>query len=476
MSHVGSVEGRRVAAFLVNSRALSDKLPAPPETTTMRLGFLALVLASITIADGAPPGGYRAGDKVEILFGGKWYPGTVLEAGEGKWKVHYDGYADSWDTWLGADKLRPAGGGGAEPAPPGGGAELETGEMAEASWNNSWYEVKILAIDGNRVQVRWWETAQVEWIERERIRRKGEFKEILPRKGREGNGGGLPAVKMVGREVEVFWNGKWYPARVEKAEGNRLSIRYVGFESSAATQSEWVSLPRVREVGGAARIRIRPEDVPGAKGLDGLWYRYLSIAPGSLIRQYFLFFPDGRLFRAFPRGGVEKFDFDAVQKADPDHCGAYGVLDGRLHIVMGGDADDVSPMEMEPLSEGQMKLNGIRTFRAVPFAARTRLVGTWVAEGSGAAGAGQIGFRKTWLFRADGTFEYRFGKSIGAAGGDGTASAEQIQRGTYELSGFTLLKTHEDGRKDPDTIFLFHDSGANFEAICLSDERFLRRE
>lgn len=54
---------------------------------------------------------------------------------------------------------------------------------------------------------------------------------------------------------------------------------------------------------------------------------------------YYLFSADGRVYRAFnaiaaPQG-LERFDFEAAHRADPENSGRYAVQDGRLRIHMG---------------------------------------------------------------------------------------------------------------------------------------------
>lgn len=51
-----------------------------------------------------------AGQKVEILWRGKWYPGHVLEARRNSHKVHYDGFGDDHDEWVPSHRLRDPGG------------------------------------------------------------------------------------------------------------------------------------------------------------------------------------------------------------------------------------------------------------------------------------------------------------------------------------------------------------------------------
>ena len=49
---------------------------------------------------------YKVGTKVEILWSGSWYKGSVIEVKESKYKITYEGWSSSWDEWVGKDRLR----------------------------------------------------------------------------------------------------------------------------------------------------------------------------------------------------------------------------------------------------------------------------------------------------------------------------------------------------------------------------------
>lgn len=56
---------------------------------------------------------YYVGDKLESMDNGVWYPVTILEIKDGKYKIHWDGYDDSYDKWVNAGELRKKGSTGA---------------------------------------------------------------------------------------------------------------------------------------------------------------------------------------------------------------------------------------------------------------------------------------------------------------------------------------------------------------------------
>ena len=48
----------------------------------------------------------RAGDKVQVESAGSWYPGKVLEVKDGQFFVSYDGWSETFNEWVGPDRLK----------------------------------------------------------------------------------------------------------------------------------------------------------------------------------------------------------------------------------------------------------------------------------------------------------------------------------------------------------------------------------
>lgn len=49
---------------------------------------------------------YGVGSKVQVLWGAKWWPATVLQVKDDKYLIHYDGWGSSWDEWVTTDRMR----------------------------------------------------------------------------------------------------------------------------------------------------------------------------------------------------------------------------------------------------------------------------------------------------------------------------------------------------------------------------------
>jgi hypothetical protein len=50
--------------------------------------------------------GYKVGDPVMVKWKGAWYPASVLKSQGGNFYIHYDGYDNSWDEWVGTNRIR----------------------------------------------------------------------------------------------------------------------------------------------------------------------------------------------------------------------------------------------------------------------------------------------------------------------------------------------------------------------------------
>ncbi len=49
---------------------------------------------------------FKAGEKVDVLWKGQFYPATVLAQKGALYRIHYDGYDASWDEDVGTDRMR----------------------------------------------------------------------------------------------------------------------------------------------------------------------------------------------------------------------------------------------------------------------------------------------------------------------------------------------------------------------------------
>ncbi|MFO0663526.1 MAG: agenet domain-containing protein [Polyangiaceae bacterium] len=62
--------------------------------------------AAASSAPAATAAAYKVGDKVDVNWKGSWYQAKILSAGA-TYKVHYIGWASSWDESVPASRIRP---------------------------------------------------------------------------------------------------------------------------------------------------------------------------------------------------------------------------------------------------------------------------------------------------------------------------------------------------------------------------------
>lgn len=119
-------------------------------------------------AGGASLKQYKPGILVEIKWKSAWFLGRILEKRDGKAKVHYVGWGDNWDEWVGPDRLRKAG-------------DYKVGDVLECEWKGAYYKAKIIEFKGdpgkpetNQYKITYpgWDKKWDEWVAVKRLRRK----------------------------------------------------------------------------------------------------------------------------------------------------------------------------------------------------------------------------------------------------------------------------------------------------------------
>ncbi len=92
---VGGADGKAVVQFYdyTHKRKVEiaeDKLRAIPENW---------------LNERAMAGAMKA--EIEVLWGGTWFPATVLKKDGNRTYIHYVGWGDTWDEWVTAERIRP---------------------------------------------------------------------------------------------------------------------------------------------------------------------------------------------------------------------------------------------------------------------------------------------------------------------------------------------------------------------------------
>jgi hypothetical protein len=77
----------------------------------------------------------RLGERLEAKWQGNWYRAQVIDVRDKQLKIHYVGDADSWDEWVGPERIRPF-----RPH------QFEVGQKVDVQWNadKKWYPATVV--------------------------------------------------------------------------------------------------------------------------------------------------------------------------------------------------------------------------------------------------------------------------------------------------------------------------------------------
>ncbi|MBK7580506.1 MAG: hypothetical protein IPI67_09905 [Myxococcales bacterium] len=106
---------------------------------------------------------------VEVLWGGQWWAAEVMETRAGLSRIHYTGWGNEWDEWVGQERLRVA----PPPAvkrPPLRSASV--GQRLEVEWHGSWWAAEVIASKNGFYKIHYtgWGNEWDEWVELPRLR------------------------------------------------------------------------------------------------------------------------------------------------------------------------------------------------------------------------------------------------------------------------------------------------------------------
>jgi hypothetical protein len=117
------------------------------------------------------------GQKMMVSWNGGWYPATVRQARGSSCFVHYDGYGNKWDEWVGPDRIQsPFGysnGYGNSMVPGQVPAVFRVGDPVQVLWGNQWWPAHVIYVRGNQLYIHYdsYQNNWNEWIGPERYRR-----------------------------------------------------------------------------------------------------------------------------------------------------------------------------------------------------------------------------------------------------------------------------------------------------------------
>ncbi len=102
------------------------------------------VLAEVAAA--AAP---RVGQRLEVDYEGRWYKAKTIDADADQLEIHYVNFPDSWDEWVGPERVRPY-----QPAQFAAGDKVECLWETDGQWypaivRRGWYGLHLVRYDGS---------------------------------------------------------------------------------------------------------------------------------------------------------------------------------------------------------------------------------------------------------------------------------------------------------------------------------------
>jgi hypothetical protein len=103
----------------------------------------------------------EAGNKAEVFWKDRWYPAQVLRVNQDgdRCFITYDGYDNSWDEWVGSDRIRIYN-------------RYGEGSQVSVYWKGSWYAAQVLKVRRGSYYITYdgYSSSWDEWVGLDRIR------------------------------------------------------------------------------------------------------------------------------------------------------------------------------------------------------------------------------------------------------------------------------------------------------------------
>lgn len=126
LDHDGRVRLDELARYTEGEMAFAEKQLAW-FSTTGRFD------PKLVLAPAPPWSDQGAGTRVEVNWKGKWWPAYALANQAGQTRVHYAGFGNDWDEWVGPERIRPY-------LP----QNLPAGARVEVSYEQKWWPARVL--------------------------------------------------------------------------------------------------------------------------------------------------------------------------------------------------------------------------------------------------------------------------------------------------------------------------------------------
>jgi hypothetical protein len=115
------------------------------------------------------------GDDVQVLLAGRWFPATVISVNNAgtQCRIHYKGYAENLDEWVGPDRIRAVTANALQMGYPGY-LSYSVGQAVKVQKKGFWYNAHILEIKQNLYLIKYddYGSEWNEWVGSGRMRAK----------------------------------------------------------------------------------------------------------------------------------------------------------------------------------------------------------------------------------------------------------------------------------------------------------------
>lgn len=254
----------------------------------------------------------QSGMRVQAMLQDVWYAAEIVEVSTSKKrakapvKVHYAGYKDSEDEWIGLDRLRSKALKGAAPAAKGATgkkatstskdtksdgpdlSKLEKGMRVQACSGDTWYAAEIIEVSGAsrrakapiKVHYVGHDVTDDEWVAVDHLRSKalkgakGAKSKADPPEKASAGAADLSGLQT-GMRVQAMYADVWYAAdvvAVSKAKNKAKTPVKVHYAGQDASLDEWIGVDRLRSkaLKGAATKKGAKEPAAAASGAPDL--------------------------------------------------------------------------------------------------------------------------------------------------------------------------------------------------------------
>jgi hypothetical protein len=114
----------------------------------------------------------KVNDAVEIEHNGTWYPGKILKVDGQRYFITYEGWSDSWNEWVGSDRIRGFKSAVREEAPKAPLTKFKVGDRVEVEYGMVPAPATVIEVGENKYHVKYDNTLfKSKWVTEREIKK-----------------------------------------------------------------------------------------------------------------------------------------------------------------------------------------------------------------------------------------------------------------------------------------------------------------